>query len=195
MANGRDQGIDRRTLLAGLGLAGGAVALAGGRVEGSSAEERTPNPDAPFVPKDAIQRPVGAAVRAFLGELAEGAALPGGYAVARVFDLHQGTIPVVVAAPDGHRFQVDVLRRDDAAGAARGPASTASCAASKVNRARGATAAAALEGLGALALAQALAARESDGAPVPELLTLRERSLRHPVGLFGVPTGPDAGLV
>ncbi|MGH7434887.1 MAG: hypothetical protein ACRENE_04365, partial [Polyangiaceae bacterium] len=84
-----------------------------------------------------------------------------------------GAIPVVLKAPDGSVFGVDVLKHDRfSPGVSRG----GSLAVYLNNGGSGRTASVEEHGLAAMALAKWLARRESMGRPVPSLLTLRERA-------------------
>jgi len=93
-----------------------------------------------------------------------------------------GAIPVVMRTSGGRTFQVDVLRRDDA----RTVSSSATLAVSVCNGGDGLHATDEAQGLGAMALANALARREAEGARPPVLLTLRERAERFPTGVLRV---------
>ena len=107
------------------------------------------------------------------------------WTVARVAGLHLGAVAVVLEAADGDRYQVDVLARD-----ASGPAgvgNTRSLSVFVANRGDGSVATAEEHGLGAMALASVLAAREARGAKPPTLLTFAARLSQHPRGTFSVP--------
>ncbi len=136
----------------------------------------------------------GPEVRALFGDLA----VPGHrlqrWSVVAVHDVTLGAIPVVLAAADGERFQVDVLRRDPSSPASlEGIGRSASLSVFLANQGNGSAPTVEERGLAAMALADALGAREGAGAPIPSaLLTLRDRRRRHPNGvydgLYGVPT-------
>jgi hypothetical protein len=83
-----------------------------------------------------------------------------------------GAIPVVLKAPDGSVFGVDVLKHDRFS---PGVSRAGSLAVYLNNGGTGRTASVEEHGLAAMALAKWLARRESLGRPVPSLLTLRER--------------------
>lgn len=98
--------------------------------------------------------------------------------------IRQGAIAVVLATPDDHRFQVDILARD-----AEGPSGVANTERLSLfvhNRGNGSTPTDEAEGLGALALSRHLAAHE-DRQPLPDLLTMAQRARRFPSGAFDVP--------
>lgn len=108
------------------------------------------------------------------------------WTVVRVHPLHLGAVPVVLATAEGRRYQVDVLARDPAG--PPGVANTERLSLYVVNSTReggtdGQRRTDEEQGLGAMALAQAL---EAD-ASVPGLLTLQQRQRQHPRGAFGVP--------
>lgn len=97
-----------------------------------------------------------------------------------------GAVPVVMSTSDGHRFQVDVLARDPNGPA--GVANTEHLSLFVQNHGDGSTRTDEEQGLGAMALAEALRRREGAGAELPDLLTLQQRHRQHPDGSFGVPT-------
>ncbi len=166
--------IDRRRFLSALGAAGGVLVAAGA---GILFTRRGARPTAAVHPLTST-----AEVRAFFGELWAGAALDRWRLVA-VHDVSAGGVPVEMETADGRRFQVDVLRRDDAL---PGLANTRSLSLYLQNRGEGKRASDEEQGLGAMALAHALEAREASGAKVPRLLTLGERNARFPQGAFAV---------
>jgi hypothetical protein len=158
----------RRKLLAGaVALAGGTVATVA-KARHSARKHLVPDP-----PPE---------VAAFFGDVRAGAEL-GEYRVAAVYPVHMGAIPVLLEH-DGEQFQIDVLRRDD-----RGPApvgQTPSLSLFLANQGNGRRPTNERHGLGALALASALAEREARVKSLPELLTLRERSKKFPDGFYSV---------
>jgi hypothetical protein len=84
-------------------------------------------------------------------------------------------MPVLLRAPDGSQFSVDILRYDrKSPGVARG----GRLAVYLNNGGRGDKASVEQHGLGAMALAAWLSRREARGCPVPSLLTLRKRAPR-----------------
>lgn len=130
---------------------------------------------------DAAEEPemaaAGPAVRALFGDLSDGTALER-WRIVRVHDVFRGAIPVELAMPDGARFEVDVLRRDPAG--PEGIGHTDDLALYLANGGGGSTATVEEQGLGVMALARALGAREAQGAKAPPLLSLPERTARHP---------------
>jgi hypothetical protein len=104
--------------------------------------------------------------------------------IVRVHAVHYGAIPVVLAGPDGKRFQVDVMRRDPEG--PEGIANTDSLSLFVANRGNGKRKTDEGQGLGAIALANALAARQRAGASAPQLLTLRQRNDSYPDAGFSV---------
>jgi hypothetical protein len=105
----------------------------------------------------------------------------GGATVVAIHRPHLGAIPIVMRAGSGALFQVDVLARDPAGPA--GIADTETLSLFLANQGDGATATDETQGLCVMALAGRLAEVER----APELLTLRERTAKHPEGSFGVP--------
>jgi hypothetical protein len=84
-----------------------------------------------------------------------------------------GALPVVLKAPDGSVFALDVLKHDRFN---PGVSRAGSLAVYLNNGGSGRTSSVEEHGLAAMALAKWLARRESLGRPVPSLLTLRERT-------------------
>jgi hypothetical protein len=107
------------------------------------------------------------------------------WTVVRVHPVHLGAVPVVLATEAGQRYQVDVLARDPAGPA--GVANTQQLSLFVANHGDGRTATDEEQGLGAMALAEHLGAREAAGWTAPSLLTLEQRAAQYPEGAFGVP--------
>jgi hypothetical protein len=166
--------VNRRQFLSAAAAAGGVLAAAGA---GLIFTRRGVRPTAAAHPLTSTTE-----VRAFFGDLWAGARLDR-WTVVAVHDASAGGIPVEMATADGTRFQVDVLRRDDAS---PGVANTKTLSLYLCNRGDGRRASDEEQGLGALALAHALEAREAAGAAPPRLLTLRERNTRFPQGAFAI---------
>ncbi len=173
----REPKVDRRSFLAAAGLGVGVIAAGvvgsriGGRSASSDGQESAPAP------------PLTSDVDSLFGDLARGADL-GDWRIARVYGVHLGAIPVVMMAPSGKRYQIDVLRRDP-----NGPAgvgNTRSLSLFVANRGDGERATDEGQGLGAIRLAHALDARERAGAEPPALMTLRERHAAYPNGGLSV---------
>ena len=107
----------------------------------------------------------------------------GGWTIQKVQAPMLGAIPVVMRTPAGESFQIDVLARDP---------SIAGIAESKyfslfvANSGNGSKSTDEMQARGAKVLAHHLSRTERSGAPLPALLTLNERELRHPFGTFGV---------
>lgn len=164
---GKDDGLGRRGFLTGVSAAAGAVAV--GAPQRSLARDglgNEPAAEAPALP------------------VAEGAMVDD-FRVVRSHPLHLGAVPVVLETASGVRFQVDVLRRDPNPHRPTGIGNTATLSVYLANRGDGETATVEEQGLGAMALAAALAAAET--APAPGLLTLAQRHERHPGGAYSVP--------
>jgi hypothetical protein len=162
--------LDRRRFLL-LGLAGGVAAAGLARFHG-------PRRPVAIRPQ---REPASAELRAFLGDVREGARVDR-WTVVAIHGAPGGAV-VVMKTADGELFQVDVLRRDDGAPAV---ASSRSLGIYLHNAGRGRAASDEEHGLGAMALAAALDAREAAGARPPALLTLAERNARFPRGAFTV---------
>jgi hypothetical protein len=94
-----------------------------------------------------------------------------------------GAIPVVMRTPAGESFQVDVLARDSSQ---PGIADTRHFSLFVANNGNGSKSTDELQARGAKMLAHHLSRTERSGTPLPSLLTLVERSSRHPFGTFGV---------
>ena len=106
----------------------------------------------------------------------------GDYSVVAVHEVHHGAIPVILENANGRRFQVDVMRR--LAGSPEAPASTHALSFYLANEGNGSKKSREALGLGAMALASAVAVR--GGAIPAELLSMTERSARFPGGNFAV---------
>jgi hypothetical protein len=112
------------------------------------------------------------AASSVLPELVPGLRI-GSCTVLKVGEVVAGGIPVLLQAPNGSQFGVDILRHDRRTpGVARG----GRLAVYLNNGGTGGTASNETHGLGAMALAGWLARRESHGCPVPSLLTLKQRA-------------------
>jgi hypothetical protein len=107
----------------------------------------------------------------------------GGWSIQKVQAPMFGAIPVVMRTPTGESFQVDVLARD----ASRpGIADTKHFSLFVANSGNGSKSTDEWQARGAKVLAHHLSRTERSGTPLPSLLTLAERSSRHPFGTFGV---------
>jgi hypothetical protein len=104
--------------------------------------------------------------------------------IVAVHPVRFGAIPIVLATEDGRRYQIDVLARDDAG--PQGVASTDRLSLYIANQGDGEMPTDEEQGLGAIALARALAEHERRAQALPELLTLRQRIARHEGEAFGV---------
>lgn len=104
------------------------------------------------------------------------------WTVESVHPVHLGGVPVVLSSANGHRFQVDVLKRDSSIS---GVADTHEFSVFISNSGNGSTATREEDGLGAMALARELLRMEGT-RQAPELLTIRERHTRFPSGNFRV---------
>ena len=121
-------------------------------------------------------------VARFLGDVRAGARIDR-WTVEAVHPVRMGAVPIVLRTESGARFQVDVLRRDETV---RGIAETETLSLFLANRGDGATATDEEQGLGAMALAEAIARSEAQGATMPPLLTMRERRAEYPLGGYSV---------
>ncbi len=141
--------------------------------------------DAPAVEADPTPAPPSEAVRAMFGRLGPGDRV-GTCTIVSVHDVLMGAVPVVLETRRGHRFQVDVLRRDLGKRSPAGVANTRAYSLYLSNGGSGGTKTREEIGLGVMALASALRGRAA--AAPGELLTLRERHARFPQGWFVVTT-------
>ena len=118
----------------------------------------------------------------------------GRWRVVAVHPVKYGAVPVILATRSGERFQVDILRRDRRQGAKQGVARTHHFALHLANVGRGVAPTREEHGLGILWLAALLRTRERR-VELPELLTLRDRLVRHPRARFdalqGAPQTPS----
>jgi hypothetical protein len=127
----------------------------------------------------------GRAPAAPLGDALAAGAILGRWTVVAVHPVHFGAVPVVLATAEGLRYQVDVLARDPNGPA--GVADTDRLSLFVANHGDGRTATEEEQGLGVMALAEHLRAREQAGWTAPALLTLEQRAAQYPEGAFGVP--------
>lgn len=189
MADDRRE-LGRRQFVSTVGVAAGVAAGAAATAKATTARALglgvAPSSQDGRQDADAAQavRPDPEVARLF-GDIRAGSRLDR-WTVEAIHPVHLGAVPVVLRTADGARFQVDVLRRDPDPGARLGVANTASLSVFVANRGDGSTATDEEQGLGAMALGDALAGREAAGAPIPALLTHRERRARHPVGEYSV---------
>lgn len=184
--------VSRRNALKTIGVAGGAVAVAGAGVAGTtraparvrSTAKREPNAQ---VREHSVASAdvVDETTRALFAPL-QAAGRVGDCTIVAVHAVKMGAIPVVLATAEGVRFQVDVLRHDANARGVNGVRAAGSLTAALHNEGGGDNSTREAEGLGAMALLEALAAREADGAALPALLTLAQRSQRFPRGVLSV---------
>jgi hypothetical protein len=107
----------------------------------------------------------------------------GNWSIQKVQAPTLGAIPVVMRTPAGESFQVDVLARDSHC---PGIADTKHFSLFVANNGNGSKSTDELQARGAKILAHHLSRTERSGTPLPSLLTLVERSSRHPFGTFGV---------
>lgn len=156
--------IRRRTVVAGLAFAGAAVTA--GVLSAGLASADDPNSSSLSI-----------------GAVRPGALLPGTQVqVVTVHAVTFGALPVVLEAPGGERFQVDVLARDPAG--PQGVGNTEHYSVYVSNRGDGETSTNEAQGLGAMALARVL---EGEAHQIPPLQTLRSREAKHAGEAFGVP--------
>jgi hypothetical protein len=99
----------------------------------------------------------------------------------RVLPIDQGALPFELEDPSGHRFVVEVHRRDTSVSGIR-PAGSLDVFLR--NGGSGTTPTDETHGLAAMALASLLAKREAEGRPIPELATIVERWSSDPPPLF-----------
>jgi hypothetical protein len=107
----------------------------------------------------------------------------GGWAIQKVQAPMLGAIPVVMRTPAGESFQIDVLARDPGT---PGIAETKHFSLFVANSGNGSKSTDEWQARGAKVLAHHLSRTERGGTPLPSLLTMNERSSRHPFGTFGV---------
>ncbi len=127
----------------------------------------------------------GPEVRAYFGDLKDGSKLDR-WTLVRVYDIHAGGIPVMMATQDGRQYQVDLLRRDPA-----GPKPVAETTELSLFLANGVMDDGGArtpeeQGLGILQLAAALTTRENSGVKPPKLSTLKERLVAFPDRQFAI---------
>jgi len=101
-----------------------------------------------------------------------------------IHEVRCGAIPVVLADAEGHRFQVDLVRRADSSEQAVAFAGTA--ALYLANRGNGSKDTHEEHGLGVMALADALRAEDGSELVPTSLMTFAARRERHPLGSYRV---------
>jgi hypothetical protein len=191
----------RRAFLGGVGKVA-AVAIGGGLVGRALRDahaapapmHRDPSldgvaPDGPPAPAscarhDDLPAEADLAVRDFLGPVAPGAVL-GGWAVARVYGVFRGALPIVLAHADGRRAQIDLMAHPAAPDDASPPgiASTRAGQLYLVNSGRGTRTTPHDLERAIHALAAQLATRDGAGLG---LTSFAERHRCHPGGVFVV---------
>lgn len=155
--------------IAGMGASG--VLLAS--LTTSVASHAAPASSSPVLPPD--HWPGREEVDAFLGDIAPGAHVEG-YRVVDVMGIVSGGIPVTLESQDGEQFCVDVLRFDPSEPLC-GIGEVSAVTVVLRNNGKGALPTHESHGLGAMALARAVAQRVRAGARVPAgLMTMSERS-------------------
>jgi hypothetical protein len=159
-------------------LAASAVAgLAVGASATAKAASRATGPDLPPEPSEDQDL----APAEVLEVLPEGTKL-GAWTVVHVHAPRMGALPVTLDV-EGHRFQVDVMRRADAG--PRGVAETETLSIFLSNEGDGETDTDELEGRGAIVLAHFLASRPCER--LPKLASHGERARAFPGGRYHVP--------
>jgi len=167
------KGVSRRKFLAVTGAAAAAtLPLVGGLVGKRRAPARPASGRASG--GAGAGRAADGRVDAYFGELKAGGRIAQ-WTLVSVGGIEAGAIAVEMATAQGERFVVELLRRDPAL---PGVAETAQVGLYLRNFGAGRRRSVEEHGLGAMALAQALAAREAAGAPVPPLVRLRDRRVR-----------------
>jgi hypothetical protein len=147
-------------------------------------------PDGRAAPESAAAEPSPtAAAPSPIASVERGLPLPRGTRVAdcvvdTVGELRCGVVPVVLRDSADRRFQVDVARRDFAGPAGIG--NTRKLSLYLANGGSGRTPTEEAHGLAVLALAARLGRLERAGARWPELLTMRQRDVRHPDGAYQI---------
>lgn len=188
---------NRRQFLSGLLAATGAGVTSTTYAEALSAGESVPHPGDDTSPPPSPSRSTSSPVtthRAVLARDGERHALHellpeglrfGRWRVVAVHPVKHGAVPVVLESQRGHRFQVDVLRRDRHPQAKAGVGETRLYALYLANQGRGSKPTQEEDGMGMLWLAALLRPRESRLRP-SQLLTQRERVRMFPRGHFAV---------
>ncbi|HXT99596.1 MAG TPA: hypothetical protein VN903_01300 [Polyangia bacterium] len=142
------------------------------------------------------ERRASRAVLDYFGDnLTEGSKLDR-WTLVRVFDVHEGAIPVEMATADGKRFKASLFRRDP--GGPKGVADTQQLTLYISNQGDGRVSTPEEQGQGLMALAGALTVREAAGAKPPPLSTMKEHRASFPIRDAHGPRGPtdrprDAG--
>lgn len=97
--------------------------------------------------------------------------------IVSVSEVRDGAILVEMKPTGGAPYQVELMRRD---AGNPGIARTAAVELYLCNEGDGNSRSIEAHGLGVMALAKVLSAREAAGAPVPQLLTMQERAAQFP---------------
>jgi hypothetical protein len=190
MAQDKNFLVGRRRVLISLGALAGITAASG--VATASVRKVTPRRGLAdsVAPADAahdreIEIEVAESVRepGTLFGLPEGTQISR-WTVAEVHPLTDGAIPVIMLDHEGTRFQVDVVRRDDALGAPRGVADTKHFSVFVANKGSGSTSTVEEHGRGAMMLGRYLEVREAEIDVPAEMMTLVARNRAFPSGTF-----------
>jgi hypothetical protein len=173
-SSNNNPGSERRKFLRSLaGLIAGSAIGAAALPLGGDDDDDFPN-GAP-----GAREPAGAAVSAYLGPVRPGQVFAGA-TVERIYDVHLGAVAIVAVSASGARFQIDMLAAGEGDGAVGRTRSV-----SLFVRGRPCAPTPEDQGLAAMAIADALRAREAAGAVAPPgLLALGERLRLYPGGHF-----------
>ncbi len=172
--------VGRRQVLFSLGAVASFAAVGG---VSAQAQAKAPVPSEPPPAEPQAQQPE-VVTQSPLGEVLPHGARLGSWIVERVHPVTLGAIPVVMRTTAGERFQVDILARDYADGAAQGVANTSKLSLFVANNGTGVSATSEVQGRGAMILGRYLALREAHGLAVPPLMTHADRNARYPRGNF-----------
>ena len=179
MSNGVST-LGRRQVLLSVGATVGVAAAASAASVASTANAADPARTRSTSGSDQRAR-----VGLLLGPALAGGAL-GGWEITSAGSVRFGAVPLEMRTPSGARFNVELLRRDQAG--PQGIGESEHFAIFVINRGDGATATDEVQGRGVLELRRYLAAREREmaaaGLALPEVMTLRERDRVYPDGHF-----------
>ena len=179
-----NKSVSRREVLTTIGVASAAAVLVSSTGSSAHSNARENNggeaSQQPVSPVESNGESALDAKTAALFAPIMAAGFVGSYRVVAVHPMKLGAIPVVLATSAGREFQVDLHRHDQSIAGTNGIRSAGPLTVSLHNVGRGDVATSEEEGLGAMALLEAVA-HHAETASLPALLTIHERSARFPV--------------
>ncbi|NVB36985.1 hypothetical protein G6O69_04030 [Pseudenhygromyxa sp. WMMC2535] len=174
-------------------FAGIATAIAGVGILGIGTAHAGQAPEQAIAKGETVTAEQAVAASERLGEAEREAAMVaalipadldmGKWTLERVHGTKLGAIAVVMRTHSGEAFQLDILARDPGVS---GVGESEHFSVFVANNGDGSHSTDELQARGAKVLAHHLSRTERSGAPLPQLLTFRQRAAQHPLGQYGV---------